>query len=345
VPLRYLRPGLPTSAPLTVSRLPTVAKLDQNESPAGLPEALVADFAAELARAPWHRYPQPSEYDAAREHFADALGLDPEGVALTAGCDQAIEGAHFLAGGPGRRALVFEPTYPMLAHAGLLAGTEVTRIDLGVEYDLKPEHLDRPAELVLVASPNNPTGRRVPAAVIAHALAAERFVFVDEAYHDFSGVTVAGLVAEHPNLMVGRSCSKSLLAGMRLGYAIARPEVARRLDLLLTAPYHLGHAQLLLARRFAEILPHVRASAAQTVAERERLAAALRGLGVEVEPSEANFLLLRVDRAAEVYAGLARAGVRVRYAPRIPGLEGRLRVTVGLAAQSELLIAELRRLL
>lgn len=345
MPLRTLRPGLPTSSTLTVSQLPCVAKLDQNESAVDLPAELKAELLAELASLEWNRYPQPSEYARARASFAAAVGLDPDAVALTAGCDQAIQAAHFVAGGPGRTALVFEPTYPMLAHAGLMAGTTVRRVPLGPAYELTPALLDRDVQLLLVASPNNPTGACAPAAFIEAALELPACLFVDEAYHDLSAWTVAPLIAAHPNLVVGRSCSKALLAGMRLGYTISHPEIALRIDQLLTAPYHLSHAQLLVARRFAEIAPHVAAAADAVRAERGRLADALRGLGLEPYPSEANFVLLRTARAGELYDGLARAGVRVRYAPRIPGLEGHLRITVGTPDQDDLLLAALARLL
>lgn len=344
MPLRFLRPGLPTRSTLTVSALPCRAKLDQNESPLDLPPDLKADLAREVEAASWNRYPQPVEYAAAKAAFARALGLDPDRVALTAGADQAIQGAHFVAGGPGRRALVFEPTYPMLAHAGLMAGTEVERVELGPTYELRPEMVAGDWHLVLVASPNNPTGSSVPRAVIEAALDGPRFVFVDEAYHDLARTTVVDLLETHPNLMVGRSCSKALLAGMRLGFTIGRPEVTLRLEQLLTAPYHLSIPQLVVARRFGEIRPHVVAACDAVIAERARLARALAGLGLEVYPSEANFLLLRTERARELYEGLAGRGIRVRYAPLIPGLEGHLRVTVGTPTEDDLLLDLLRDL-
>jgi histidinol-phosphate aminotransferase len=330
---------------LTVSQLPCQAKLDQNESPLDLPRELKASLLDELAAADWNRYPQPTEYRTAKVGMAQALGLDPDTLSLTAGCDQAIQGAHFLAGGPGRRALVFEPTYPMLAHAGLMAGTEVERIALGPAYRIRPEHLTSgDHHLILIASPNNPTGELLAPDLLELALARSAMVFIDEAYYDLSGVTVAHLVPERPNLMIGRSCSKSLLAGMRLGFTISHPEVALRLDQLLTAPYHLGHAQLILARRFAELRPHVETSARAVIAERQRLESALSRLDLEVYPSRGNFLLIKLDRAAEVYQGLALAGIRIRYAPLIPGLEGHLRLTVGTTEQNDALLTRLEEL-
>lgn len=345
MPLSYLRPGLPTSPTLTVSQKPCVAKLDQNESPLDLPQELKDDILAELATLDWNRYPQPSEYDQTRCSFARAIDVDPNMLVLTAGCDQAIQGAHFVAGGPGRRALVFEPTYPMLAHAGLMAGTSVKTLNLGPEYDLRPEHVETDAQLILIASPNNPTGSCVSRDTIEAALDQRAYVFIDEAYFDLSGVTVAPLLVEHPNLMIGRSCSKSLLAGMRLGYTMSHPDVALRLDQLLTAPYHLSHAQLLLARRFGELREHLRAAADAVIMERVKLVEGLRRLGLETSPSMANFILIRVEDAEALYDRLAEKGLRVRYAPKLAGLEKYLRITVGTPAQNSLLLESLASLI
>ena len=138
--------------------------------------------------------------------------------------------------------------------------------------------------------------------------------------------------------MIGRSCSKALLAGMRLGYALCHPEVALRGDQLLTAPYHLSHAQLLLARRFDLIQPYVEEAARSVLTEREQLKAGLERLGLQVYASETNFLLLRLDGAAQAYEQLAKQGVRVRYAPKIPGLADHLRLTVGAPKDNALLL-------
>lgn len=345
MPLRTIRPGLPTSSALTVTQLPCVAKLDQNESPLDLPPELKTSFVDELAHLEWNRYPQPAEYRDTKERFAKAMNLDPDRLSLTAGCDQAIQGAHFVAGGPGRRALVFEPTYPMLAHAGILAGTEVVRRSLGPEYTVTGEAIEPDIHLLLIASPNNPTGSSIPTDFIRAACEREMYVFIDEAYFDLSRKTVANLLDEYPNLMIGRSCSKSLLAGMRLGYTISHPEVALRLDQLLTAPYHLSHAQLLIARRFAEVRPHVEAAADATIAEREHLHSGLREMGLKPLASETNFILLPVDDAAGVAQGLAERGIRVRYAPKLAGLERYVRITVGSPEHNALLLRELKALL
>jgi histidinol-phosphate aminotransferase len=343
-PLPHLRPGLPTASSFTVSQQEARAKLDQNESALDLPAELKRSIVAELERLEWNRYPQPAEYVAAKGELARVLGVPPECLAITAGCDQAIQGAHWVAGGPGWRAVVFEPTYPMLAHAGLFAGTETLRVQAGADYRVDPA-LFAGKHLILLARPNNPTGHVVPEELVRQALDSGAMVFLDEAYYDISGVTLLPWCAENPRLMIGRSFSKSLLAGTRVGCMIAHPEVIARLERLLTAPYHLTHLQLVVARRYGEILPWVRRLAEDVRRRRAELARGMRTLGVKVHDSAGNFLMFEAPDPRRVFELLVAGGVRIRDLSRLPGLERHLRVTVGSSEENRLFLDVLSRAL
>jgi len=339
-PSPFLRTGLPTAASFTISDAPARVKLDQNESPAGLPPELLHDLLDELRAVPWNRYPQPTEYAQAKRKMADAVGIDPDWLALTAGCDQAIQGAHWLAGGPGRRALVFDPTYPMLAHAAYLSGTKMTRVNAGPDYVIDP-CLFPGHHLILLARPNNPTGHLVPETVVHAALHSGAMVFLDEAYFDFSSSTLLPLLPSTPNLLIGRSCSKSMIAGMRLGYLLGWPEAVARLERMLTAPYHLSQAQLIIARRFSELVPYVQQNAARVRENRERLLATLHRLGISTYPSAGNFLMFQVADPDTTHAKLAAASVRIRNLTQLPGLTRHLRVTIGNPEDNEAFVAAL----
>ncbi len=348
--LRCLRPDLPPPSSFTIAEVPHVAKLDQNESAVDLPAELKHELAAELASAPWNRYPQPAEYRAAKTALATALGLAPETVALTVGADQAIQAAFLLAGGPGRRARWFEPTYPYVALMSRVTGTIGEGVILGPEIDSKLDAsivIASPApQLVVLVQPNNPTGGIPARAALDAALADdERLVFVDEAYADFAGESVVSLIPARRNLMVARSLSKSLLAAVRLGFAVAHPEVIDAIERMYTAPYHLNLMQVRVAARYADLLPHIRAAVADVVAERERLALALGAIpGLTVSPSRANFLLFDVgapERATDLHAACLRQGVRIRDASRLPGLSSHLRVTIGTRAENDLFLSVL----
>jgi histidinol-phosphate aminotransferase len=353
--LACLRAGLPAPSSFSVSEEPHRAKLDQNESPVDLPDQLKADLTAELAALPWNRYPQPRDYAAAKAQFAAALGLAPETVCLTVGGDQAIVSAFHAAGGPGRRARWFEPTYPYISLAARMTHTVADPVDLSApDFDgaLTPEQvLAEPSpDLVVFVAPNNPTGAMPPAEAVAAALAEpRRLVFVDEAYADFCGATRITEVERHLNLAIGRSLSKGMLAGVRLGYVVGHPQLIAALEQLYTAPYHLSSLQLAVARRYADIAPHIERAAAAVVAERTRVTAALRAQpGIDPLPSCGNFVLFRVagapERARQVHASLAAAGIRVRDVGGLPKLAGYLRVTIGLPAENDLLLTSLSTL-
>jgi histidinol-phosphate aminotransferase len=174
-----------------------------------------------------------------------------------------------------------------------------------------------------------------------------RLVVVDEAYADFSGATVVDRVPAVTNLFVVRSLSKASLAGAHLGFAVAHPDAVAAVERMYTAPYHLNQWQVLLARRYAELRPLVRAAADAVIAERARVFGALQRLvGVDPRPSRANFILFSIDRApAPVHRALAAAGVRIRALGGLAGLGRFLRVTIGTAAENDLFLAELERVL
>jgi histidinol-phosphate aminotransferase len=345
--LAWLRPDLPAAYPFQVGEQPYRAKLDQNETPVDLPADLKADLGAELARVAWNRYVQPAEYAAAKRGLAGALGVDPDRIALTVGADQALEAAFLIAGGPGRRARWFEPTYPYLAHCAVRTGTAADPVALGAEVDARidPAAIDAGSLSALVAlvAPNNPTGGMPADAAVAAALAdPRRLLLLDEAYADFSGATRLAELAAHPNLLIARSLSKSSLAGIHVGCAAAHPDAVAKIERMFTAPYHLDALQLLVARRYGDLLPHVRASAAAVVAERDRLHAALAAMpGITPRPSRANFILFALPGAPAAHAALAAAGVRIRNVGGLPGLSGHLRVTIGTAAENDLFLTEL----
>ncbi len=206
-------------------------------------------------------------------------------------------------------------------------------------------------DLVALVSPNNPTGGMVSQGAIDAALADDsRLLLLDEAYADYSGASEVGRIPATPNLLVVRSLSKSSLAGIHVGFAVAHPDVVRVIDRMYTAPYHLDAMQLLVARRYPEIRPHVEAAAARAIAERDRLHAELAAMAdITPRPSRASFILFQVagdpTRARAVHRALAEAGVRIRDVGGLPGLAGYLRVTLGTPAENTLLLEELERAL
>ena len=337
------RPGLRGVEPYQAPQLDVPVRLNTNECPYPLPPAFVENLAAYLRDAKLHRYPD-REARELRRRLAERLGVDPEGLWVAGGSNEILQQVLLAHGGPGRRALLFEPTYAMYPRIAWVTHTEVGRIDVVPPFVLGPDHVRGAvaagAEITFVCSPNNPTGNAQPLEVIEElAGVLPGLVLVDEAYVEFGGKSAAGLVESCPNLVVVRTFSKAFaLAGARLGYCVAAPQVVEDLR-RVRLPYHvsaltqaaglaaLGHADDAMA-----ILDAVRR-------ERDRILEALGQLeGVEVFPSDANFVLFRPRRPVdEVWQGLLDRGVLVRdLSDVVPGC---LRVTAGTPEEVDAFLA------
>ncbi len=346
--LPWLRPGVPRGYSFAVSQASHRVKLDQNESPLDVPAELKADIARDIAARAWNRYVQPAEYLEAKKALGGVFGLAPENLAITVGCDQAIEAAFLIAGGPGRRARWFEPTYPYIAHLARKTFTEGDPVKLGefVESMIQVGHVEaepRP-DLIVFVAPNNPTGCSARQMCVEAALSDEsRLVLVDEAYYEFSRRSFLANVPERPNLLVARSLSKLMLAGVHLGFVAGHADAIAIIERMFSAPYHLDLMQLTLARRYPELAPYLRRAAEKVIAERERVRHAL----FDTErftplPSVTNFIAFKVvggrDRASALYRALVEDGVRIRDIGGLHGMAGYLRVTIGTPEENDIFL-------
>jgi histidinol-phosphate aminotransferase len=349
VNLPRARPGLRDVQPYAAPQLDAPVRLNTNECPYPLPEAFAEDLAQAVRRIPLNRYPD-REATALREALAARTGHPVEGVWVANGSNEIIEQLLLAYGGPGRQAVVFEPTYVLHRHLPWVTGTESTSVDLNPPFAITPDHveaaLDRSPDVVFVCSPNNPTGGARPTEVVEELAAKGRaLVIVDEAYIEFGGKSAAGVVRSHSNVVVVRTFSKAFaLAGARLGYCLASSEVVddlRRVRL----PYHLsaltqaaGLTALAHADEAAAILDAVRR-------ERDRLGRALASFqGLTVFPSDANFVLFGPEApAAEVWRGLLDRGVLVRDLSAV--VPGCLRVTAGTPEEVDAFLSALAEVL
>ena len=340
-----LREGVSLSPPFTVSELPHKAKLDQNEAPFDLPDNIKAVLLEKLREYQWNRYPQPSAYVKTKEAFAKTKGISPECLILTMGCDQLIQGAYLIAGGHERRALIFEPTYPMFSHAAEFNRTNITRIQLAADEVATKDHINKSDHhIIFIVAPNNPTGTFPEEGVIETALSKNSFVFVDESYVDFSKRTWIHLLNDHPNLFIARSASKSSLAGIRLGYGIGHPDIINAMETTFTAPYHLSVLQLIIAKHFDIIQPHLKNIADTIISERERVSRKFKEMGISFIPSQGNFILFKVKNPSFIFQQLSESGVRIRSLHTIPGLSDYLRVTIGKKEENDIFLEKLRTL-
>ncbi|MCD4534784.1 histidinol-phosphate transaminase [Nocardioides sp. cx-169] len=341
-PLREELRGLePYGAP----QLDVPVQLNVNENPYGPSPACVADIATAVAHAAatLNRYPE-REFVELRGALAAYLSRDtPHGIVAEQvwaanGSNEVMLQLLQAFGGPGRSAMSFAPTYsmyPEYARDSSTAWVQARReddfsIDLDAAAALIRER--RPA-VVLLPSPNNPTGTALPPEAVGAlcAAAGEGLVVVDEAYGEFrrTGVPSAlELLPTHRNLVVTRTMSKAFAAaGLRLGYLAADPAICDALR-LVRLPYHLSaltQAAALAALRHA---PELLGKVDELRAERDATVTWLREQGHRVADSDANFALFGTfaDRHA-VWQGLLDRGVLIREV----GPEGWLRVSIGTA--------------
>jgi len=346
-----IRPDLAGIEPYGAPQLDVPVQLNVNENPYGPSEACVADIAAAVAEVATslNRYPD-REHVALRTELAAYLSRDteptrgfvvtPEQVWAANGSNEVMLQLLQAFAGPGRTALSFAPTYSMYPE---YARNTMTRwvagrresdfsLDLDAAYDLVKR--EQPS-IVLLPSPNNPTGTALPpeaVSVLCEAAAGYQpcgLVVVDEAYGEFrrEGVPSAlELLPAHRNLVVTRTMSKAFAgAGLRLGYLAADPAICDAIR-VVRLPYHLSAVTQAAARAALRHAPELLGKVDELRSERDALVTWLREQGLEVADSDANFVLFGryADRHA-VWQGLLDRGVLIRET----GPDGWLRVSVG----------------
>jgi histidinol-phosphate aminotransferase len=327
--------------PYGAPQLDVPVRLNTNENPYPPSERLrraIGDAVAAVTGT-LNRYPDRDALDL-RKDLADYLGhgLTAAQVWAANGSNEIIQQLLQAFGGPGRRALGFEPSYsmhPLISRVTCtewIAGTRDADYGLSVAAD---QVRDLQPDVVFIASPNNPTGTAVPLELIeATCDAARGMVIVDEAYAEFrrDGTPSAlTLLPGRPRLVVTRTMSKAFAAaGARLGYLAADPRVIDAL-LLVRLPYHLSTVTQAVARAALAYAAEPLATVEALRAERDGLVTWLRMSGLSVADSDANFVLFGVfpDRDA-VWQGLVDRGVLIRNT----GPDGWLRVTVGTAEET-----------
>ena len=356
-----LRPGLVGLTPYGAPQLDVPVLLNVNENPDPPSSAVIDSIAARVARAAagLNRYPD-RDFHELRAALADYLlaesgvRLAPEQIWAANGSNEVLLHVHQAFGGPGRSALSFAPTYSMYPEYARDTLTEwVTRErrpDFSLDADDAVTALRevRPAVFIL-ASPNNPTGTALEHDTIKQVLDAAAttgptaedgnptatVVVIDEAYGEFRrrGVPSAlELLADHPHLAVTRTMSKAFgMAGLRLGYLAAATEL---IDLLrvVRLPYHLSGVTQAAALAALDHRTELMAQVASLRDERDELVVWLRGQGLQVADSDANFVLFGhfADRHA-VWQRLLDDGILIREV----GPDGWLRVTVGTPEETQ----------
>ncbi len=343
--------GIPPEKLQTDLGIDRIIRLSANENPLG-PSPRAAEAVIREARNA-HLYPDGSGL-ALRQALAHRLGVTPEVILLGNGADEILALIAWVAFEPGDEVVIPHPSFEPYGTVVTLSGaTPVWSPLANYQTDLADmaQRVTARTKALFLCSPNNPTGSVIPAAPLERFLAGlsedPPLVILDEAYRDFvedpEAADGIALLPRHPTLIVLRTFSKIAgLAGLRVGYAVARPEVIEKLN-RVRAPYNVNRLAQAAAVAALADREHWERTARLIQEERRFLTAGLIKRGFFVAPSQANFLLVRVGEEAEVYREqLLRSGILVRAGAAV-GFPGHLRITVGTQAQNERLLAAFDR--
>jgi len=328
-----------------------ILKLASNENPLGSSPKAIEALRGALGDLAW--YPDGSGHDL-KSAISARLAVRPENIVLGNGSNDVLElvARTFLT--PADSAVFSRHAfmvYTLVVKAVGARGIEVPAKDYGHDLDAMAAAIRPETKIVFLANPNNPTGTFLPWEAVrafVERVPSTTLVVIDEAYGEYlppqrQSPTV-GWVASFPNLVVSRTLSKAYgLAGLRVGFGIAHPEVAELMN-RVRQPFNVNHLAMVAACAALGDEAFIAESRRVNAAGLVQLAKGFERLGLPFIPSSGNFVAVRVGDAARVYADLLRQGVIVRPIAGY-GMPEHLRVTVGTATQNERFLAALERAL
>ncbi|HTC24845.1 MAG TPA: histidinol-phosphate transaminase [Gemmatimonadales bacterium] len=335
--LDLIKPAVREQPPYSLKAYSAARKLNQNESPYDLPAALKREIADRLTAVPWNRYPEFTP-GPLLDLLAARYDWPSDGILVGNGSNELIQASLAVTLEGGDRVVAPSPTFSLYRLLTNVFGGRYVPVALGPDFRYQIDSLievaaRERARVVVLNSPNNPTGSALPPDAVERVLAAtDALVVCDEAYQEFGGPSAVGLLGASPRVVVLRTLSKAFgLAGLRLGFALAHPAVAREIA-KAKLPYNVNALSLTAATTLLAH-PETAAHVAEIVATRDRGFARLRGIpALNVYPSAANFILVRCLTlpAREVFRRLLHDhGILVRDVSAAPELAECLRISVG----------------
>lgn len=349
--VRASRSVLAGVVPYDPKYLPAEVMISANENPRPVPPEVQDQITSAIAQVNLNRYPDPLANDL-RTLIGEAWGYPKEYVLLGNGGDELLFNLALAWGGAGRTLLTTPPTFSVYAANAQLTETNVVAIPRREDFSLDEEAiLERVSagdiDYAIITNPNNPTGNSVDTAFLKQLLeATDALIMVDEAYGEFGGKSMIPYLDDHPNLIVLKTFSKAYsLAGVRLGYVMANPTIIQEF-IKVRQPYSVDAVSQAIGTAVYQNRALLQPGIDNIIVERAKLIKALNGLpGIEVFPSDANFILIRIPNAGQVWDDLYQRGILVRDFSKAPGLEDCLRITVGTEQENKRLIEALRDIL
>jgi histidinol-phosphate aminotransferase len=354
--LAHVKPQVRELGHYTLELYEPTIKLNQNESPYDVPARVKARIAERLKDRPWNRYPPFVAHNFVSA-AARATGWPADGVLVANGSNELIQAVLAVVVGRGASVVVPEPTFTLYA---LMTGVNEGRVvpvplTSGFRFDVDAiigAANARDAAVVVLCSPNNPTGSALTRDEILRVHdETGALLLLDQAYVEFGGYDAIPLLAGRPRLLVLRTFSKAMsMAGLRAGFLLAAPELAAEVS-KAKLPYNVNFFTEVAA---AEVLSAADELMAQVELIKEQRDCILRRLpkvrGVRVYPSEANFVLFRVDHPELSHQDVFRRlldedGILVRDVSKYPMLQGCLRVNAGTPSETGAFLEAMDRIL
>lgn len=345
-----IRENIKTLAPYTTARHEFTGEasvmLDANENSIGSPVTLdIGDFHESL-----NRYPDPLQIEF-KKRISEIKGIPVEHIFAGNGSDEAIDVLMRIFCDPGvDNIITLPPTYGMYSVCAAINNIKVKEVPLTSDYQMDiqaiADAIDNYTKLIFICSPNNPTGNSINRQDIEIILNNfDGIVVIDEAYINYARQkTFSQEVSEYPNLVVMQTLSKAWgLAALRLGLAFAGKEIISLMN-HVKYPYNINEATQQLALRALKNIMQVNEWTKETVTQRDWLEQELTRLPLteKVFPSDANFLLVKMTDASNVFTYLQTRGIIVRNRSTTKGCEGCLRITVGTEEENKKLIEALK---
>ena len=340
---KLLRQNIKTLVPYSSARDEFKGKadifLDANENSIGSP----------LSKN-YNRYPDPHQWKI-KNKLAEIKGVPPQNIFIGNGSDECIDILYRGFCNPGKdNVIICPPTYGMYEVSANINDVEIRRARLTDDFQLDLIHLenlvDENTKIIWLCSPNNPTGNSINREDVEVALNNfEGLVVIDEAYINFSRQkSFIQELTEYPNLVVMQTLSKAWgLAALRLGMSFASEDIIEVYN-KIKPPYNIGQATQELVLEALDNVEQVNAFIKELVQSREELTDQLIQLPLvkKIYPSDANFLLVKVEDAREIYEYLLAMAIVVRDRSKVELCEGCLRITVGTKEENERLVEVLK---
>jgi histidinol-phosphate aminotransferase len=343
-----LRPDLLGQVPYGAPQLSVPVALNVNENTFGIPESVAIEIVERLASEVMglNRYPD-REFMSLRAMLAEYLGhgLTAEQLWAANGSNEILMQAFQAFGGPSSSAISFGPTYSMYPNIARISLTPYREFERESDFELSAKYVSdhiasaKPG-IVLLCSPNNPTGTPLGLDVIEAAYDAfDGILIVDEAYAEFAtGQSALKLLSGRPRLMVSRTMSKAFaFAGARVGYVAADSSAIDALR-IVRLPYHLSSLTQAAAQAALSFSSLLLENVERIKVQRDRIVEQVSSMGLRAYRSDANFVLVEGFKdPAAIFEKLLDRGVLIRNV----GIPNSLRFTAGTEAETTRLLAEL----